>query len=195
MTLFREAEYNLNCRLLGRYGSDEDDIEALRPLDLMTGFLEPDHETCLPCGAKFGDKFRRGRKYTYRLAEEWWERWLRRYPSVLQERQKWRSPQRNLHEGDFVLLIDDTTPPVGRYPYGMVTKTKKCADELVRSVTVRMVDGRLRERDVRKVVLLEAAENVPATNGQLSDVSNTFNSEMVEQDDQLQHIPLDDMTQ
>ena len=94
-----------------------------------------------------------------------------------------------------MLLIDDTIPSVGRYPFGIAIKTKKCADELIRSVTVRMVDGRSRERDVRKVVLLKDAENVPADNGQLSNVSNIFHSEMEERNDQVQNTSIDDMTQ
>ena len=64
-------------------------------------------------------------------------------------------PQRNLQYGDFVLLVDDTTPPIGRYPYTIVTDTKECSDGMVRSVTVRTTDGRIRKRDVQKIVFLE----------------------------------------
>ena len=73
------------------------------------------------------------------------------------KRQKWTSAERNVQRGDFVLLLDDTTPPVSRYPYATV-----CGHENVQrrekyvSVTVRMEDGRVRERDIRKIVLLEA---------------------------------------
>ena len=57
---------------------------------------------------------------------------------------------------DFVLLLDDITPPVSRYPYAIVVSTKMCRDRKVRLVTVQMGDGRVRERDIRKIVLLEA---------------------------------------
>ena len=60
-----------------------------------------------------------------------------------------------LREGDLVQLLDASTPPVGRYPYAIVTYVKTCADDMVRSVTVRTIDGRIRTRDIRKIVLLE----------------------------------------
>ena len=159
MTLFREAEYIMNCRPLGKYGPDEDDVQALRPIDLITGFMEPSDDSLPSDNTSIEDKFRRGHKYTLQLAEEWWDRWLRRYPGVLQERQKWTMPQRNLQKGDFVLLVDNTTPPIGRYLYAIVTNAKICEDGYVRSVTVRTSDGRIRERDVRKLVLLESASD------------------------------------
>ena len=145
----------MNCRPLGKNISDEDDVEALRPIDLMTGFLKPSDEILPPSDTTFEDKFRRGYIYTRRLAEEWWDRWLRRYHAVLLERQNWTEPQQNLREGDLVLLLDASTPPVGRYPYAIVTAVKTCADGMVRSVTVRIIDGRIRTRDIRKIVLLE----------------------------------------
>ena len=45
----------------------------------------------------------------------------------------------------------------------MVVDTKLCSDGKVRSVTVRMRDGRVRERDIRKIVLLEALGNCQST--------------------------------
>ena len=62
ITLFRETEYVMNCRPLGRYSSDEDDVEALRPIDLITGFMEPIQDTLPICDTKINDKFRRGYK-------------------------------------------------------------------------------------------------------------------------------------
>ena len=50
-------------------------------------------------------------------------------------------------------------PSVGRYLYAIVTDVKKCNDGLVRAVTVRMADGRIRERDISKLVLIEAANH------------------------------------
>ena len=156
MTLFREAECIMNCRPLRKNISDEDDIEALGPIDLITGFLKPSDEILPPSDTTFEDKFRRGYIYTRRLAEEWWDRWLRRYHAILLERQKWTEPQQSLNKTlNLVLLLDASTPPVGRYPYAIVTDVKTCADDMVRSVTVRTIDGRIRTRDIRKIVLLE----------------------------------------
>ena len=187
LTLFREAECIMNCRPLEKYKVDVDDLQPLRPLDLMTGYMEPQDDSLPMWDVEPNDKLRRGHKFTCQLAEEWWEKWqekmgtqpkngglrrghkftcqlaeewwekwLRHYPERLQERQKWTSAERNIQKGDFVLLLDDTTPPVSRYPYATVVGTKMCKDGKVRSVTVRMGDGRVRERDIRKIVLLEA---------------------------------------
>ena len=65
--------------------------------------------------------------------------------------------QQNFQQGDLVLLIYPSTPSVGCYPYAIVADVKKCNDGLVRAVTVRMADGRARERDISKLVLIEAA--------------------------------------
>ena len=164
-TIFREAEYIMNCRPLGKCIGDQNDILPLRPIDLMTGFLEPtnllDHKNTSPT-----DELRRGIAYTRRLVEEWWQKWINQYSFSLQRRQKWTSVKRNLQIGDLVLLIDSTTPPVGRYPYAVVIQVKECKDGRVRSATVRTSDGRVRERDIRQLVLIEEA-NLDNQNNEL----------------------------
>ena len=156
MTLLREAEYIMNTRPLGKCVSTLDNIQPLRPIDLMTGFMDPsDQGYSMRDATNSKDKFRRGIQYTRRLADEWWQEWMNRCLHPLQSRQKWRREQRNFQPGDLVLLDDPTTPPIGRYPYAIVIDVKQCNDGLVRSVTVRMADGRTRERDVHKLVLLE----------------------------------------
>ena len=53
--------------------------------------------------------------------------------------------------------MDDVTPVRGRYPYALVIATKPCKDGRVRSATVRTSDGLIRDRDIRKLVLIESA--------------------------------------
>ena len=86
LTTFREAEYVMNCRPLGKHLSDEEDIQSLRPLDLMTGYMEPNEDSLPTWDTEPKNKLRRGHMYTRRLSQEYWERWLRRYPLQLQER-------------------------------------------------------------------------------------------------------------
>ena len=78
----------------------------------------------------------------------------------MQQRSKWTKPHRNFQKVDAVLLFDDTTPTRGRYSYALVVGTKVCKDGLVRSATVKTSDGLLRQRDVRKLVLLEPADDI-----------------------------------
>ena len=158
-TVFREAEFIMNCRPLGKCVGDQDDILPLRPIELLTGFLEPTTLLDFKGECSPTDKMRRGLAYSRRLVEEWWQRWINRYSLLLQKRQKRTTAQRNLRVGDLVLLIDSTTPPVGRYPYAVVVEVKLCQDGKVRSATVRMPDGRTRERDVRKLVVIEEASH------------------------------------
>ena len=157
LTIMREAEFVMNCQPLGHYFGDEDTLQALRPLDLMTGFLVPVDEVAAQMESDPKDTLRRGHRYTRRIASEWWRQWVAKYLPRLQKRQKWTRAERNLQEGDFVLLLDDATPPKGRYPYAVVMATKTCSDGFVRSCTVKTSDGLIRDRDVRKIVLLEEA--------------------------------------
>ena len=41
------------------------------------------------------------------LANLFWSRWKREYLVVMQERRKWEHPQRNLVEGDIVLIREE----------------------------------------------------------------------------------------
>ena len=53
--------------------------------------------------------------------------------------------------GEFIALMQHEN----RHPYALVVDLKQCPDGKVRSATVRMSDGRIQERDVRKLVLIE----------------------------------------
>lgn len=159
LTVFREAEYIVNCRPLGRFAGDEDDCQPIRPIDLMTGFLVPNNQGSSLYSSNVGDELRKGLNYTQKLANEWWDRWLASYLPSLQKRQKWTKSHKNLAPGDLVLLADEELLPRGKYPFAIVTDIKKCPDNYVRSATVRTSDGLVRQRDVRKLILLERSRN------------------------------------
>ena len=70
------------------------------------------------------------------FADLFWKRWLKEYLPELQRRQRWLQPQRNLQEGDVVLIVDDTTPrnswPMGRVQQVHLDKkgfSSKCDSE------------------------------------------------------------------
>ena len=46
-----------------------------------------------------------------------------------------------------------------KYPYAVVVDVKKDSDGLVRSVKARMSDGTIRNRDIRKIALIDAADD------------------------------------
>ena len=149
----------MNCKPLARYLGNEDDTLPIRPIDLMTGFLEPRSAEILSAAPCHGDELRRGHDYTKKICSEWWDRWIASYLPLMQQRAKWTKTYRNFQKGDAVLLLDDATPTRGKYPYAIVVGVKTCKDGLVRSATVRTSDGLVRDRDIRKLVLLEASED------------------------------------
>ena len=44
LIIFKEAEYVMNYQPLGRFFGEEDQLQVLRPLDLMIGFMVPIEE-------------------------------------------------------------------------------------------------------------------------------------------------------
>ena len=162
VTICCEAEYIMNTRLLEKFIVDQDDFKPLRPINLLTGHLNPlDNDILFSKTTTAKDKLRRGHQYTHRLSQEWWQKWTNRYMLSLQRRSKGRSDERNFKKGDLVFLEYPTTQPIGRYPYAVVESLKYCPDGRVRFATVRLSDGCVRESDIRKLVTLK-----PASNGQ-----------------------------
>ena len=71
-------------------------------------------------------------------------------------RQKWKTKQRNLRVGDFVLLTEQHQPR-REWATGTVTETYPGKDDLVRVVKIRTATGEFK-RAVHQLCLLEAVE-------------------------------------
>lgn len=157
-TLMCEVESIINGRPITKVSDDPKDLEALTPNHLL--LLRAG--TVMPPGVFCKDDIysrRRWRQVQY-LSNVFWRRWIKEYLPSLQQRQKWNKPHKNLSVNDIVLILDDTTPrsvwPLGRV-LEVYTSQK---DGLVRSAKVRTRNTAL-VRPVDKIILLEAAENVP----------------------------------
>lgn len=155
-TLMCLVESIVNSRPLTYVSDDVRDLEPLTPNHLL--LLRP--------GSTFpADTFdkkdmyckRRWRQVQY-MAGVFWRRWLREYIVVLQQRQKWIRPERNLDSGDIVLIVDEDLPR-NRWILGKVIETYPGRDNLVRSVKIKTQTGSL-TRPVTKLCLLEAVERV-----------------------------------
>ena len=153
LTCFKMAEYIINCRPLTKSPSD-DGLPPLRPIDLMVGALDPRKNCAPPATSSPRDELRRGRRFTKRIAELWWDRWLKTYVSELQQRKKWRQETRDFQVGDLVILCHEDPPRFLEYPYGVLTSVNKGTDGHVRSVVARMSDGKLKQRDIGKIALV-----------------------------------------
>ncbi|KAK2557870.1 hypothetical protein P5673_019847 [Acropora cervicornis] len=145
-TLMCEVESIANSRPLTKVSDDARDLEPLMPNHLL--LLRPGPS--LPPGT-----FTKEDLYSQR---RW--RQMKEYLPGLQERQRWSRPMRNFQVGDVVLLADEKTPR-GLWPLARILDVKRNKkDGLVRSVTLKTKSTVL-ERPIDKIVLLEAAAEVP----------------------------------
>nr|XP_027231842.1 uncharacterized protein LOC113823416 [Penaeus vannamei] len=107
ITLMTVVEGIINNRPITKLSEDPRDA---RPLTL-------DHIMMLRSGPLLPpgqfvekDQYRRRWKQVQYLADIFWRRWIKEYLSGFQERQKWMKPQRNLENGDLVLIKQDCVP-------------------------------------------------------------------------------------
>jgi len=56
------------------------------------------------------------------IADWFWKRWVKEYLPLLQHREKWLKPSRNLRVGD-VVLMRETNTKRGDWPKALVTDT------------------------------------------------------------------------
>ncbi|XP_037631889.1 uncharacterized protein LOC119491753 [Sebastes umbrosus] len=104
-TLLCEVEAIINSRPITRVSNDPDDLEALTPNHILLLKRQP----VLPPGVFQKEDLyvkRRWKQVQY-LSDIFWKRWTKEYLPLLQERQKWLVPRRNLKPGDVVLIVDD----------------------------------------------------------------------------------------
>ena len=175
-SLLREHGAQLDDESLRTLMTEAENIVNSRPLTvdnltdpLAAAPLTPSHiltqktQIVLPPPGKFDPPDMYSRKRWRRvqfLANQFWLRWQKEYCALLQSRQKWNSPRRNLKEGDVVLMCDET--PRNKWPLALVTETYPSKDGLVRKVKiVTYQDGQRKnfDRPVHKLVLLVANEN------------------------------------
>ena len=153
-TLFAEVESILNSRPLTRTSSDPNDMNCLTPNHLL---LLKDQQ-CLPPGifTKEDNLLRRRWRQVQYLADLFWKRWVREYLPLLQERQKWLCPHRNVQVGDVVLIVD-VNAPRSSWPLGKVESVYPDGKGLVRTADVKTKSSVL-TRPVTKLVLVLEGE-------------------------------------
>jgi len=102
-TFLVEVEWIMNTRPLTPVSDSPDDFSALKLMTLLGGSLD----SSLPPDVFFqADEYRRSWRAVQLLADLFWRRWMKEYLPLLQRRQKWLKPQRNLKVGDLVLVCD-----------------------------------------------------------------------------------------
>ena len=155
-TLICEVEAIVNSRPLTSFSGDTKDSEPLTPSHILTGRTR----VIAPPPGIFdrNDLYvrRRWRRVQY-LANLFWSRWKNEFLLLQQQRQKWERPQRNMCQGD-VVLIKDETGPRNTWPLGLVTSTETDKVGLVRVVMVKTQTSNMR-RPINKLVLLVPNDN------------------------------------
>ena len=158
-TLMCEWESILNNRPLTVVSDDSRNLEPLTPNHLL--LLKSDAP--MPPGTfQREDLFsrRRWRQVQY-LANVFWKRWTREYLPLLQIRQKWQYPRRNLAVGDTVLVVTENTSR-NQWPLGRIQEIFPDKSGFVRKVKVG-VKSTILERPVDKIVLLVEKEKSNST--------------------------------
>ena len=99
------AEKILNDCPITKVNNDSNDLTALTPNMLL---LDRGNTTLPPGIFTKDDNYARcwWRQANY-LADQFWKIWIKEYLPLLQKRDKWQRPRRNLKISDVVLLVDE----------------------------------------------------------------------------------------
>ena len=138
-TVLVETEAIVNSRPLISVSDDLDDYEALTPNHFLIGGASPNS----PPG-QFEEREVNSRK-RWRMAQALTDmirqRWRKEYLSSLAIRSKWNKEERNLKEGDLILIKNDA--PRSHWPLGRILKTFPGRDGRVRMAEVKTPNGTL----------------------------------------------------
>jgi hypothetical protein len=154
LTLLTQVEGIMNSRPITTVSDDPDCIEPLSPSQLLT--LKRPQVQPVDVFVKQDVYARRRWRQVQFLAGLFWQRWQREYLPMLQRRDKWTVPRRNIRLGD-VVLLHDSNAPRGTWPLARVLEVFPGSDGLVRSARIKVKDTIL-VRPVNKMSLLEAAD-------------------------------------
>ena len=128
-TLLVVADWIINNRPITPVSSDPRDLEPLTPNHLLihrpvTALLGLLNEEDLKHN-------KRWRQVEY-LANVFWRRRTKEYLNLLRQRTKWQDPQRNVREGDLVLVLEHQLAH-NQWPVGRVLDVRDGKDGLVRA--------------------------------------------------------------
>lgn len=132
-TVCFEAANLVNERPIGRHPTSPDDGTYLCPNDLLLGRAT----SRVPSGP-FRDALnpRQRVEFVQSIVNYFWKKWTRDYFPSLLIQPKWHTTQRNLREGDIV-LIQDANQIRGQWKLGIVVKAFPGGDRRVRRVKVQ----------------------------------------------------------
>ncbi|KAL0809215.1 hypothetical protein ABMA28_011437 [Loxostege sticticalis] len=159
-TLFTQVEAILNSRPITPLSTDPNDFEPLTPGHFLIGRAL----TSLPSPNFTNVNENRLRRYERleQLRQHFWERWRNEYLCELQRRTKWKISQKQVQEGDLVVLKEENAPPL-KWRLGRIQKLYPGPDGIVRVADVRTARGILRRAVHKLYCLPDPVENYSKT--------------------------------
>ena len=151
-TYLSQAERIVNDRPSTTLREGPEEPVPIRPSDL----IQPRSYKLNTIDLSLGELVEKRWRVVNDLTEAFWKRWKSEYLPMLQLRQKWFAPKKELKVGDMVMISSESTSR-GVWPLGIVEEVFRDADGLVRTADVKTAKGVLR-RDVRKLCFLEAVD-------------------------------------
>ncbi|CAH8613476.1 unnamed protein product [Schistosoma rodhaini] len=152
-TYLTEVERILNDRPLVPVYDDPEQLETLSPNNLLLLRKPSLHQIEISLRERYSRQWLQAQL----LATTFWRRWIKEYLPLLQTRAKWTQGRRDLRVGDLVLIIGDTYTR-NNWLKGLVVSINPGEDGLVRQAKIRTSRGII-IRDIRKICLLEGADN------------------------------------
>lgn len=153
-TLIACIEACLNSRPLCALSDDPKDIEALTPAHFIIGgpLKLPLPEKCDKPPQTANGLFKAIQAQT----QAFWQAWSNDCLHAMMNRTKWREEQRNLKQGQLVLIKNENLAPT-YWAMGRIIEVRPAEDNKVRSVKIKMQNGIL-ERSIRKLCVLPTDE-------------------------------------
>ncbi|XP_059825126.1 uncharacterized protein LOC132393745 [Hypanus sabinus] len=152
-TLMAEVTAIINAQSFLPVSSDPENPFILSPSTLLT-----QKAGAPPPPGDFSDKDLCTKQWrqVQALANQFWPRWRQKYLPLLQQRQKWTEPRRNLQVGDLVLLRDKQVAR-NSWPTARITATFPSEDGHVRKIELKTTDQgdvKIYQGPVTEVILL-----------------------------------------
>ncbi|XP_059825060.1 uncharacterized protein LOC132393666 [Hypanus sabinus] len=148
-TLMAEVTAIINAQSFLPVSSDPENPFILSPSTLLT-----QKAGAPPPPGDFSDK--KQWRQDQALANQFWSRWRQKYLPLLQQRQKWTEPRRNLQVEDLVLLRDKQATR-NSWPMARITATFPIGDGHVRKIELKTTDQgdvKIYQGPVTEVILL-----------------------------------------
>ncbi|XP_065365562.1 uncharacterized protein LOC135958593 [Calliphora vicina] len=146
-TVVTEVEAVLNSRPLTAISNDPNDEAVLTPAHFLTGgplvgIAEPTVDS------KDWSHLDRWLRISA-IQQHFWKRWSMEYLHELQQKVKWTKKQKNLNEGDLVLVAEDNMPPK-QWLIGRVLNVVRDQNGSVRVAGIKTKNGEI-QRAIHKL--------------------------------------------